>query len=68
MEDHVFKMIMQRFDTIELLHREHLERMEKHVESDNEIHAVVERHSTYWKLLSLGIPVVGAALAKKMGW
>lgn len=68
MDEHTFKLIMQRFDNIEAQHEIYYREVQKHAEADHKIHAVVARHATYWKLLTLGLPVVGTTLAKKMGW
>lgn len=68
MDQDTFKLFMQRFDHTESLLRTYHDEVVKHVEADHKIHAIVERHATYWKLFTLGIPVVGSALAKKMGW
>lgn len=68
MEEHVFKLFMERFDNIEAGIKSYHDRMDKHVETDLKVHAVVERHATYWKFLFMGLPVVGGALAAKMGW
>ncbi len=64
----MFQVFMERFDRIEATHKEYLKEMASHVKADNEVHAVVERHSTYWKLILLGLPVAGSAIAAKMGW
>lgn len=68
MDEHTFKLFMQRFDNQETLLRTYHEEVKYHVEADHKIHAVVARHATYWKLFTLGLPVVGSALAKKLGW
>ncbi len=66
--DQTFALLMARFDTLEEQNRLQLELMAKHVELDDKVHAVVERHSAYWKLVLMGIPLVGGAIAAKLGW
>lgn len=68
MEEQVFKAVMARFDDLKADLQIYHERMDKHVESDLKVHAVVQRHATYWKFLFMGVPVIGSALARKFGW
>jgi hypothetical protein len=68
MQEHEFKLFMSRFDTIESAIKTYHERMQAHVDEDNQIHEVVQRHSTYWKFVFLGVPVVGGWVATKLGW
>jgi hypothetical protein len=66
--DQNFKFLMSRFDRIERQNDEQLKLLGKHVEDDELVHKVVERHTTYFGLLTLGIPVGIAAFINKMGW
>jgi hypothetical protein len=66
--DQTFDLIMARFDTLEHQNQTQLDLLEKHVEKDDAVHKVVERHAAYWKLFLVGIPLAGSALGKKMGW
>jgi hypothetical protein len=72
MDQQQFEMFMKRFDTIESRSTEQhstlTQLLEGHVILDDKVHTTVERHSTYFKLLFMGIPLVGTAIAKKMGW
>jgi hypothetical protein len=68
MNDQTFTLLMARFDTLEEQNRMQLELMDKHVEKDDAVHSVVERHSAYWKLVLVGLPMVGGYLASKIGW
>lgn len=68
MDEHTFKLVMQRFDNQESLLRTYHEEVKTHVDADHKVHAIVARHATYWKLLTLGLPVVGTTIAKKFGW
>lgn len=63
-----FHFLMSRFDRIEAQNDQQLRLLSKHVEEDNKVHAVVERHSTYFGVISLGIPVAIAAAMNKLGW
>jgi len=68
MDKEVFDLFMSRFDSIEATNKQFLDLVGKHVEADNKVHAVVERHSTYWKFLFMGIPLLSGAVATKLGW
>lgn len=65
-------MTKQQFDTLMQMHRDTLSEvqatrkaLEKHVEDDNKVHRVVDRHTTYW--WGLG-SAVGAAFAAGLAW
>jgi len=62
-----FELLMKRFDTLEQQNHEQLVLLGKHVEEDSKVHTVVERHSTYFSILSLGIPAGIAYALSKMG-
>jgi hypothetical protein len=66
--DQNFKFLMDRFDRIEKQNDEQLKLLGKHVDDDAKVHAMVERHSTYFSILTLGVPVGIAAFLNKMGW
>ena len=63
-----FKFLMARFDNIEQQNSEQLTLLRAHIEKDESVHKIVERHSTYFGILSLGIPVGIASFMHKMGW
>lgn len=50
-EDHTFDLIMSRFDKVDEDNAAIVKSVDEHVKKDNEVHKVVERHSTYWGLL-----------------
>lgn len=66
--DQNFKFLIDRFDRIEQQNTDQLKLLAKHLEEDSKVHKIVERHSTYFGILSLGIPVGIAAFMNKMGW
>lgn len=68
MDNQTFECIMARFDKVDADNKAQLERLSKHVDEDYKVHVVVQRHTTYWKFLSMGVPIMGAAIAKKLGW
>jgi len=68
MNSQSFALLLARFDTIESQNKDQLELLEKHIEKYDKTAKVVERHSTYFSICLLGIPVGFAALANKLGW
>lgn len=42
--------------------------IQAHIAEDKKVHQVVDRHSVYFSILSLGIPVATAYVAKKLGF
>lgn len=63
-----FQLLMARFDRIEHQNDEQLRLLSAHIQEDEAVHKVVERHSTYFSIFALGIPVGVAAIMHKMGW
>jgi len=63
-----FTFLMKRFDRIEVQNDEQLKLLRDHIEKDEKAHKILERHSTYFGILSLGIPVAIATLMNKMGF
>lgn len=68
MNDQVFQLlqtqhkeILGRFDRLEAAHDEHLK-------EDHAVHKMVERHTLYFNIALLGIPVVIGAIAKRLGF
>ena len=66
MEDQVFKLLMQRFDTLELQNKAQIDLMSDHIEKDNATRIIVERHTTYFGLMSLGLAPLAAYIAGKI--
>lgn len=50
-EDHTFDLIMERFDKVDQDNAAIVKSVADHVEKDNGVYKVVEKHSTYWGLL-----------------
>jgi hypothetical protein len=67
MDPQTFTLLMARFDTIEAQNKQQLELMSDHITEDSKVHKVVERHTSYFKLLSLGLAPTAAYLATKLG-
>ena len=67
MEPQAFELLMRRFDVLEEQNLRQLELLDTHVSEDNKVHAVVERHSIYWKAMGLPVPIALAYLATKLG-
>jgi hypothetical protein len=75
-----FELLMARFDHLERQNDTQILLLAKqneiqtvlinqHIEVDAKVHKVVERHSTYFSLGALGIPVIGSYIANKfLGW
>jgi cellulase/cellobiase CelA1 len=62
-----FELLMERFNTIEAQNNEQLRLLGKHIEEDAKVHGVVERHTTYFSFLALGIPAGVTYIINKMG-
>lgn len=67
MNPEVFELFRDRFDNIEKQNNEQLQLLRKHIEEDNKTHKVVERHTIYFQIFTLGIPVAIAYISKKLG-
>ena len=68
MEQQLFETFSKRFDQNDAKCDKILEALSKHVVADDKVHAVVERHATYWKFLFVGLPFLGSFIAAKMGF
>jgi hypothetical protein len=64
----LFTMLMKRFDTIEKQNDDQLKLLSAHIKEDDRAHEIVERHSTYFAIMSLGIAPLSAYLGHKLGW
>lgn len=68
MDSQAFELLMTRFDTIEEQNKQQLDLLAKHVTEDEKVHKVVERHSVYFRALSvIGVPTGLAFLLAKLG-
>ena len=55
--DDSFTLLMERFDRIEAL-------LDGHIAKDEEDHAIIRRHETYWTIVkAFSIPVILGAIA-----
>jgi hypothetical protein len=61
------QLLLARLTRIEKQNDEQLDYLRIHIEQDNAVHRVVDRHSVYFSIFSLGIPTGLAYLAKKLG-
>jgi hypothetical protein len=68
MDAQAFALLMARFDTIEKQNDDQLKLLSDHIKEDDKAHATVERHSTYFAIMSLGIAPLSAYLGHKLGW
>lgn len=68
LDSQTFGLLMARFDTIEKQNDKQLELLQDHIKVDDAVHTVVNRHSTYFSILALGIPVGIAGIMNKLGW
>jgi hypothetical protein len=68
MDPQAFALLMARFDTIEEQNKQQLDLIGKHITDDAKVHKVVERHTTYFKLLGFGIPAATSYIATKLGF
>ena len=67
MDNQVFSLLMARFDTLEAQNNAQIQLIQAHVEADEQVHKVVERHSAYFKLVGLGVPTFLGWIAYKLG-
>lgn len=68
MNDQVFQLMQQqhkevmgRFDRLEASHS-------AHIKEDSDVHKLVERHTLYFNIAFLGLPLLIGAAIKKMGF
>jgi hypothetical protein len=66
MDPQAFALLMDRFDTIEKQNEKQIELIEDHVKQDNATRIIVERHTTYFGLMSLGLAPLGAYIFGKL--
>lgn len=67
MEEQVFSLLTDRLIRIEKQNDEQLALMRAHIEKDEKVHRVVDRHSVYFSIFSLGIPALVGYVSKKVG-
>lgn len=58
---------MTELQTIKGQNTRQLELIEAHIKDDEKTRTVVDRHSTYFALLSLGLVPLSAHIANKLG-
>lgn len=69
--EQTFQLLMRELDTIKTQNATQLEFLTehmKHVKVDMELAKTVARHSGYFKVIGVGISLVFASIAAKMGW
>lgn len=67
MDNDTLTLIRDRLSRIEAQNDEQLALLRDHIEIDAKAHAVVERHSTYFSVLGITIPVIVTYIATKLG-
>lgn len=78
MNDQTFDLLMvhlkeikeQNVTQIRLLEKQNEQQLAlitAHISEDQKVHRVVDRHSIYFSLFSLGVPTVIAYISKKLG-
>lgn len=67
MDSDTWALLLKQLDRIEKQNDDQLSLLHKHLDDDEKVHKVVERHSVYFSILGLGIPSLVALLAKKFG-
>jgi len=68
MEPQAFELLMARFDTIEKQNEEQLKLIHTHLKDDADTKTIVDRHSTYFAIMSLGSAPLLAYVGHKFGW
>lgn len=68
MEPQAFALLMARFDTIEAQNEAQLKFIEAHISDDAKTKEIVDRHTTYFSLMSLGSAPLLAYVVHKFGW
>lgn len=62
------EMLFLYLKRIEKQNDDQLSLLHAHIKDDGKVKETVQRHSVYFSLLGLGLPALGAAIAKKLGW
>ena len=66
--DQTFMLLLERFDRVDKDNDDIKKSIAAHVQADELVHNVVEKHSTYWGLLfKIGLPLVVALLLSIAG-
>ena len=63
-DDQVFKLIMERFDRVDYDNTDIKTSLTKHIEEDEKVYKVVEKHTTYWTLI---LYIIGALFVSVVG-
>jgi hypothetical protein len=63
--EQTFALLLERFDRVDQDNKDIKDAVNDHVKKDNEVHAVVTKHASYWSLLiAVGGPIlIGLILA-----
>jgi hypothetical protein len=67
MDDITANLIRDRLARIEQQNDEQLALLNRHIELDEAAHKVLERHSTYFRILGFGAPAIVGYIATKLG-
>ena len=68
MDDEIITLIRDRLRRIEEQNDDQLELLRRHIDEDSTAHKLVERHQTYFKILSVFIPAAVTYIATKLGF
>ena len=68
MDNQTFQLLLTHLEEIKDQNKAQLELMNAHIKDDGKVHKVVERHSVYFSIMSLGIPGIVAYFSKKLGF
>lgn len=68
MNDQAWELLLKQLARIEKQNDDQLALLNTHIKDDAKVKETVERHSVYFSLMGLGIPALGAMIAKKFGW
>ena len=67
MDQQAFTLLMAELATIKEQNKQQIDLIHGHIKDDAAVHAVVDRHSTYFKTIGLGVPGILAWITKKLG-
>lgn len=67
MTDEFLSMLRDRLARIEQQNDTQTQLLRQHVKETDQIRKIVDRHSVYFKIATLGIPILSAYLARKLG-
>lgn len=62
MDPIAFELLMDRFDRVDADNKAIQKSIEEHIDADDLIHKIVDKHSTYWTLaLAIGAALLATA-------